>query len=468
MTSSSLPLTLSNPGDRNQVVSLELAQALTKRWEIELADASTTTNNIEILDLSCRVYPPASAAHICDFLQDKVANLRIALLNDIIASLPTDQGLATLEKINALLKKSPISELNLDDNALGIRGVELLCGILSRPTLQIVSIRNDGLSAESMPIIGAALAMKDPVTGKCALDNLKEVNVYNNMIGVEGAAETGRILVKCASLEKLQYEGCRAGPEGTMALVQGLVEAATVEKFTSMKSLTLELSLGMNDDDPVAVFCQALKTYTKLEHLKLYDCSLEGAGCSMVLQSLKNHTGLVSLNMAQNEMDARTVRKHLVPVVKRNLSTLQVLQLENNEITSVGVEHLCNVMCASPDTVALQELKLTENLIGSRGAKALIAAKESMPNLKILTLDSSGFPDEEEELKECYGDILVDMEELEEDDMDEDLEEEDESEDDESEDDESEDEDDKKDDGGIEDIAFAMGKVKLTPSDVSL
>jgi Ran GTPase-activating protein (RanGAP) involved in mRNA processing and transport len=105
-------------------------------------------------------------------------------------------------------------------------------------------------------------------------------------------------------------------------------------------------------------------------------------------------------------------------------------------------------------------------MMGSRGARALIDAKSSMPCLTKLTLDANGFPEDIlEELKECYGDILVELEEWEEDDMDDDLEEE---ESDEEDDDDDDNKDDNKDDSGVEGITSGMSKAKLTPSDVSI
>lgn len=98
-------------------------------------------------------------------------------------------------------------------------------------------------------------------------------------------------------------------------------------------------------------------------------------------------------------------------------------------------------------------MKLTENCMESRGVRALIDTKASMPLLETLTVDSNGFPPELlEELQECYVDLLVKLEEWDEDDMDDDLE-----------DDEEEEES-----GDEEDLANAMGKVKITPSDVSI
>ena len=197
----------------------------------------------------------------------------------------------------------------------------------------------------------------------------------------------------------------------------------------------------------------------------------------------------------------------LVPFVVQNLATLKTINLENNELTSVGLERLLNgiqehaaaagtalisssstenVHATPPVVVALQELLLTDNRIGSRGAKALLNAKDSMPQLQKLTLDDNGIPDcLVEELQQLYGDVLMPFSE----DYDFDYDYDEDLEDDELDDDEEE-EDEQRDQGkidnnggmtvgvvdgvvlevsqGLDVLTQNMGKMKLTPDDVSL
>ena len=249
--------------------------------------------------------------------------------------------------------------------------------------------------------------------------------------------------------------------------------------WNGLEQLLLEASLGSSGDDPLGDFCRALKKLPHLTHIMLYDCSLEHSGTKLVLQSLRHvKNQLVSLCLSQNEITALTM-KTLVPFVVQNCNTLKVLNLENNELTSVGLERLLEGIQKAPKEVALQELLLTDNRIGSRGALALIAARHAMPHLRILTLDDNGIPDDiVEQLRELYGSVLAPFS----DDYEFDYDLDDDSEDDDEEEDEI-DEDAVNDldvatelsavavtntDAGLDGLLDAMGKVKLSPEDVSL
>ena len=478
-------ITLNNPGDRTKDrMTKEATEKVVQRWEEEMNDGDFC----EILDLQCLVYEPQGAHVICSFLKEKVSKVRVAHLNDIIATLETTDGLAVLRKFNDLLKDSPLEEVILDDNALGTRGVTECSDILSRPTLTKISLQNVGLPAESMTDLKEALTkecdtesngnmhMQTNQKQTCVCDNLKEAWFYNNMSGEGGAKEQGKILERCRNLKLWRYVGCRAGEQGTHYLAQGLLEMSN--HWNGLEQLMLEASVGSTKDDPLGVMCQALAKLTSLTHITLYDCSLEHSGTKMVLQSLQHiENQLVKLNLSQNEITALTINK-LVPFVKNNISTLRVLNLESNEMTSIGVERLMEGIREADSDVALEELLLTDNIIGTRGAEALIAARDCMPNLKKLALDDNGIPDDVVDLlRESYGEVIVPFSEdySFEYDMDDDIddEEEDDDEDEEEDDDEDEEEDDDEDDGdakggGLDELIQGMGKVRLSPEDVSL
>ena len=425
---------------------------------------------VDTLDIQCLVYEPQGASVICDFLCDKVQNLRVALLNDIIATLETIDGLDVLAQFNNLLKNSPLEEVNLDDNALGTRGVTQCVDILSRPTLTKVSLQNVGLPAESMLDLKEALT-KTTDDSTCVCDHLQEALFYNNMSGEDGAKEQAQILSRCRALKIWKYVGCRAGETGTQHLAEGL--SSMTNHWTGLEQLLLEASLSTSK--ALAHFCSALNKLPDLTHVMLYDCSLEHSGTKKVLKAL-NHikNQMVSLSLAQNEITAMTM-KTLVPFVVQNCSTLKVLNLENNELTSVGLELLLEGFQGAPQEVVLQELLLTDNRIGSRGAEALLAARGSLSHLQKLTLDENGIPESiVDQLREAYGTILVSFADGYEfdydfdDDIEDDYEEEDDDEDDEEVENIHEVTEVAAVEDRVDDLIEGMGKVKLTPDDVSL
>ena len=486
-------IVLNNPGDRiKDRMTKEATEKVVERWSQELEKQSVNDESsfVETLDLQCLVYEPEGARVICNFLRDKVSHVRVALLNDIIATLETTDGLDVLSQFNDLLKDSPLEQVNLDDNALGTRGVTLCADILSRPTLTKISLQNVGLPAESMIDLKVALT-KESEDDTSVCDHLQEAWFYNNMSGEGGAKEQAEIIGRCRALKFWKYMGCRAGELGTRYLAEGLLEMTN--NWNGLEQLLLEASLGSSKDDPLGPFCRALKKLPHLTHIMLYDCSLEHSGTKLVLKSLihiKNQ--LVSLCLSQNEITALTM-KALVPFVVQNCNTLKTLNLENNELTSVGLERLLEGIRNCTEEVGLEELLLTDNRIGSRGAVVLLAAKDFMPHLRNLTLDDNGIPDDlVERLREAYGSALAPFS----DDYEFDYDLDDDIEDDEEDDDEEEEEEDADDEeggedaddaaieaevatkpivlveanaeNGLDDLIQRMGRVKLTPGDVSL
>ena len=480
-------IVLNNPGDRNKDrMTKEAAEKVVERWKHELEQQNDGPWFVETLDLQCLVYEPEGAQVICDYLRDKVSHVRVVLLNDIIATLETTDGLDVLTQFNNLLKDSPLEQVNLDDNALGTRGVTQCAGILSRPTLTKLSLQNVGLPAESMIDLKVALTNEtDGNTSVC--DHLQEAWFYNNMSGEGGAKEQAEIIGRCRALKFWKYVGCRAGEQGTQYLAEGLLRMTN--HWNGLQQLLLEASLGSTEKNPLGDFCRALKKLPSLTHIMLYDCSLEHSGTKLVLKSLRHiKNQLVSLSLSQNEMTALTM-KTLVPFVVQNGNSLKILNLENNELTSVGLERLLEGIRNSTEKVVLEELLLTDNRIGSRGATALLAARDFMPHLKLLTLDDNGIPDDLlDQLRDLYGNALAPFSDDYAFDYDFDDEIEDDNDDDDDDDVDAEEEGEVEDDAaveldvttkpmvvveanaknGLDDLIQGMGKVKLTPDDVSL
>mmetsp|Transcript_13617 Transcript_13617/g.20727 ORF Transcript_13617/g.20727 Transcript_13617/m.20727 type:complete len:438 (+) Transcript_13617:105-1418(+) len=434
-------ITLSNPGNRNNKVTAEDAEKLVENWKDEIA--RNPNQIVETLDLSKRSYQVEAVKIICNFLFDKVAGVKKAILNDIIASLETEKGLEVLKDISQLLKDSPIEHLDLDDNAMGIRGVERCEAILSLVTLQVLSCQNDGFSEESMTRIKTFLQNKS---------NLRVLKFYNNMIGVGGAKETGLILKECINLSYFRYEGCRPLTEGTDSLISGLASAIKSKPQHPLERLELEVSLeGQSLDD----LCNGvLKQLPSLKHLRLYDCSLDEDTCKPVLQALYGLQSLEQLDMSNNEIGENNVRK-LAPIIKKNGTSLRMIKLEGAELNSRGVERLSKAFTAAGQPLALEELDLSCNAIGTRGAEALIAAQDAIPKLRVLNLDDNSFSEEIlERLQHSFGDTLLEMpNNIDDYDNDDDLE-------------ESDDEEEERE--NIEGVIIGMAEVALTPDDVSL
>jgi Ran GTPase-activating protein (RanGAP) involved in mRNA processing and transport len=439
------PITLSNPGERKVRMDAEKARVLVQTWSRILE--ADPDNYIEELHLHGRSYSLPATTILCDFLRGRVSLVRVALLDDIIASLMTDEGLAVLQMFSELLAESTeLQHLNLSDNAMGSRGVEKCQAVLQLPSLRRLELENDGIPAESM---------EDFLNALQCTDVLEELRLYNNMLGVAGGIAMGQVLRKCRKLRIFRYEGCRPQPKGTKALMEGLLEMSN--HWTGLEELWLESSLLSNLDGPLGIFIEALPRFTNLRCLRLFDCGLEPEGCIVVMQNLLHLQGTLQvLDISQNEMTADVI-PYLEPILENN--PIRSLNLESNELTSLGVERLLRF-----NLQQLEELELGNNQIGLRGGQALLDAT-NLGNLQRLGLDENGFPERTMEgLQEKFGAILRAIENVEDADFDDDIEEDDDNEAEEEEEHGGEEEQ----DAAVDALAGEVGRVQLTPDDVSV
>lgn len=102
----------------------EKRELLTKERTAELLDkkGSESYESFHTLRLGGKSFGVDSAVLIAERVCH-LQNLSIVDLNDIIAGRPEDEALQVLETISSALKGKNYEEINLSDNALGLKGV---------------------------------------------------------------------------------------------------------------------------------------------------------------------------------------------------------------------------------------------------------------------------------------------------------------------------------------------------------
>ena len=86
--------------------------------------------------MSNKSFDNGAAEKIAEYLSS-LENVTIADISDIIAGRPEDEALRTLNIICASLKKFSLTEVNLSDNALGAKGVEVCKDVLTGDHLEV-------------------------------------------------------------------------------------------------------------------------------------------------------------------------------------------------------------------------------------------------------------------------------------------------------------------------------------------
>ncbi len=98
-----------------------------------LKTASTDPVHIR---LSNKSFDNGAAQVLATYLESLTA-VRVADISDIIAGRPEDEALRTLKIICSSLKKFPLVEINVSDNAFGGKGVEACRDILIGKEIEV-------------------------------------------------------------------------------------------------------------------------------------------------------------------------------------------------------------------------------------------------------------------------------------------------------------------------------------------
>lgn len=376
--------TLSALGARARV-TVEEAQRIRKEWD---ATEGTPT----VLSLKCRVWTVEALEPLVGC--EKLSSVTELDLDDIIPSLPTDDGLATLSFIaNVLLKDIQPIIIRCNDNATGIRGIKALQGLLSKQSLRELYLYNNGLSIEVTELFTEILNF----------ENMRVMDFGRNQMGPRGAHFVAQLL--SPQLQELFYAGSRPLLEGTAYLCQGLKK--------SMPSL---VKLDLNDCSLVG---QQGAQYTPLQDLlpvlqhsqetlqllRLMDGGLGEDGVEELVQALEEATTLVDLSLEANDLEEDGTRTLANDLISRQTS-LRVLNLNTNIIGEAITELLTALI---PSSATLQELYLQGNDLEDYATAFLEC---SFPALQKLDLQDNMIEDEDliRQLDEKFGEgvVLVD------------------------------------------------------------
>jgi Ran GTPase-activating protein (RanGAP) involved in mRNA processing and transport len=133
-------------------------------------------------------------------------------------------------------------------------------------------------------------------------------------------------------------------------------------------SWTVDLDrLNLNDRDMKIVIKYAIiKNHCK--RIRLRDNNITSHGSSILSDGLYNNTTLESLDLRNNQISNFGVQFLSLAIAYSNIKTLN---LESNEITAEGAQYLAQMI---KDSRTLAELYLSKNHLGDRGVELLANA----------------------------------------------------------------------------------------------
>lgn len=334
------------------------ARALVSEKEAEEIEFPEDSHPHEI-DISCRVWT-VDVLKAIPFPVDAMKDVKVLKIDDIIASLETDLGLATLAYVAEFFAKHcpGIEQVDLKDNAIGTRGIEALKPLLTLK-LTHLNLKNTGIAEADALTLNQLL----PAASLLSLD------FSRNSLGDGGAKHFGELLSRCINLQSFAYAGSRALSEGTNALCDGL------SSLTNLTYLHLEdCGVGSADLAPCLRGCKMLR------HLNLESNGIEIENLNALLDVLAN-VELEYLNLGGNDFETEggeVLKKYLeaAPCTLRTLN-LGSACLEGEGVAAVleglrgrhQLEHLdlsCNQIEATdmflPPLAGLKTLNVQDNM----------------------------------------------------------------------------------------------------------
>lgn len=187
--------------------------------------------------------------------------------------------------------------------------------------------------------------------------NLKVLNLSDNAFGLQTIDPIEDYLSKAVSLEHLYLSNNGMGPFAGSRIGESLLHLADAKKQKGLPSLrTFVCGRNRLENGSVNHLAVALRNHPDLEEIRLFQNGIRPAGVAK----------LISQGLSHNKK-------------------LEVLDLQDNTLTTVGGKHIAKAL---PNWEALRELNLNDALLKSSGSLLVVKAlgEGNHPQLKTVKL----------------------------------------------------------------------------------
>ena len=291
---------------------------------------------------------------------------------------------------HSLCKHSKLKYINLQSNNITEKGAEALASIISSNTgLEALYLGNNQLQ---LGVIKISTALRN-------ISSIKVLDLDNNNIPEEVADELSAAIRANTSLEKLWLDDNHLG-SSTVMIMNAIKEILTLKEIclngnqnrseelapalTSIirKSKLIErLTLRDNNlnDDGVIRIAHSLCRHSKLKYIDLQSNNITEKAAEALACIISSNTGLEKLYLGNNQLQLGVIK---LSTALKNISSLKVLDLDNNNIHEQAADELSSVI---DNNLSLKKILLSNNLL-ENGLIQVVESHRRLANLKILEL----------------------------------------------------------------------------------
>ncbi|KIK92494.1 hypothetical protein PAXRUDRAFT_829903 [Paxillus rubicundulus Ve08.2h10] len=273
-----------------------------------------------------------AAQEFARFLE-KTQSLKVADFADIFTGRLISEIPDALKALcDAIEPKSTIVEINLSDNALGVRSVEPMRNLFEHNRFEILRLNNNGLGPDAGTMVAGWLKKSAELSkAKGFTSNLKTVVCGRNRLESGSAGAWADAFAEHGTLVEVRLPQNAIWTAGIEALAWGL------SKCPNLRYLDLQDNTFIKDGSKAAVdaWAEALPKLSALETLVFSDCVLSEDGKDEVpplLQKLAegSNPNLANLQLQNNNLKASTFKFFAESL--QSLPKLKWLELQWNDV----------------------------------------------------------------------------------------------------------------------------------------